>query len=67
LNGVLHIGDVDLVARGLGAIDDAFLWMERAIEARDPNIIPIKTFPLLDPLRGELRFAALLHKMNLEP
>jgi len=52
---------------GLGEIDDAFVWLDRAIEARDPNIIPIKTFPFLDPLRGDPRFAALLRKMNLEP
>jgi len=51
---------------GLGEVDDAFVWMERAIDARDPKIIPIKTFPFLDPLRSDPRFDALLHKMNLE-
>jgi serine/threonine-protein kinase len=52
---------------GLGNADEAFTWMERAIDARDPMIVPIKTYPFLDPLRSDPRFHALLRKMNLEP
>jgi TolB-like protein len=51
---------------GLGEIDSAFEWMDRAIDARDHMMTPIKTYPFLDPLRGDPRFAALLRKMNLE-
>jgi serine/threonine-protein kinase len=50
---------------GLGDIDAAFEWLDRAIDARDPLIMPIKSFPYLDPLRGDPRFTALLRKMNL--
>ncbi|HVP54487.1 MAG TPA: tetratricopeptide repeat protein, partial [Candidatus Eisenbacteria bacterium] len=50
---------------GLGETDSAFAWMERAVEARDHMIIPIKTYPFLDPLRGDPRFSELLRKMNL--
>jgi TolB-like protein len=52
---------------GLGEIDDAFAWMERSIDEGDAFIIPIKTYPFLDPLRTDPRFPALLHKMSLEP
>jgi TolB-like protein len=52
---------------GLGEIGDAFSWMARAIEEGDAFIIPIKTYPFLDPLRADARFLALLRKMNLEP
>lgn len=52
---------------GLGEIDEAFAWMDRAIEARDPMIVPIKSYCFLDPLRADPRFAALLRKMRLEP
>lgn len=52
---------------GLGEIDEAFVWMDRAIEARDHMMTPIKSYPFLDPLRSEPRFAELLHKMNLKP
>ncbi len=51
---------------GLGEIDYAFTWMDRAIEERDPIIVPIRSFPFLDPLRTDLRFAGLLRRMKLE-
>lgn len=49
----------------LGEIDDAFDWMDRAIDANDPMMTPIKTYAFLDPLRHDPRFHALLRKMNL--
>ena len=51
---------------GLGDWDAALHWMDKAIDARDPIIVPIKTFPFLDPIRGDARFQALLKKMRLE-
>ena len=51
---------------GLGEIDEFFEWMDRAIDARDHMIMPIKSYPFFDPIRGDSRYAALLRKMNLE-
>jgi TolB-like protein len=51
---------------GLGNVDDAFTWMDRAVDARDPMMMPIKSYPFMDPLRPDPRFHALLRKMNLE-
>jgi serine/threonine-protein kinase len=51
---------------GLGDWSAAFEWLDRAIEGRDPLVMPIKTYPFLDPVRGDARYRALLHKMNLE-
>jgi hypothetical protein len=51
---------------GLDDWDAAFDWMDRAVEARDPVIVPIKSYPFLDPVRGDARYRALLRKMNLE-
>jgi len=53
-------------AIGLEEWDAAFVWMDRAIEGRDPIIMPIKSFAFLDPARGDARFQALLRKMHLE-
>ncbi len=50
---------------GLGDWDTALHWAAVAIEARDPIIMPIKTFPFLDPIREDNRFRALLEKMHL--
>ena len=52
---------------GLGEIDDAFVWLARSIDEGDAFIMAIKTYPFLDPIRGDPRFLALLRKMNLEP
>jgi tetratricopeptide (TPR) repeat protein len=51
---------------GLGDWNAAFEWLDRAIEVRDPLIMPIKTYPLLDPARGDPRYFDLLRKMSLE-
>ena len=51
---------------GLGESDVAFEWMDRAIETRDPMIMPIKTYPFLDSVREDPRYRALLKKMNLD-
>jgi hypothetical protein len=50
---------------GLGDWDAAFHWWDRAVEARDPIAVPIKTFPFFDSVRGDPRYASLLKKMNL--
>ncbi|MCA1791046.1 MAG: hypothetical protein LC667_14675 [Thioalkalivibrio sp.] len=54
-----------LAYAGLDDWDTAFVWMDRAVEARDPLIMPIRTYPFFDPLRSDPRFSALLDKMNL--
>jgi TolB-like protein len=51
---------------GLGDWEAAFEWLDRAIEGRDPLVMPIKTYYFLDPVRDDPRYGALLHKMNLE-
>jgi TolB-like protein len=51
---------------GLGEIDDAFAWMERAIDRNDGWVHALKSYPFVDPLRSDPRFTELLRKMNLE-
>jgi TolB-like protein/Tfp pilus assembly protein PilF len=51
---------------GLGEIDTAFEWLDRAVEGRDQFIMPIKSYWFLDPIRPDPRFAALLRKMRLD-
>jgi TolB-like protein len=48
-----------------GEKDEAFKWLMRAYENREPWVIEIKSDPLLRNLRGDPRFTALLHKMKL--
>jgi serine/threonine-protein kinase len=50
---------------GLEDWDAAFHWWEQAVEVRDPLVVPIKTFPFFDPVRGDSRYRDLLRRMNL--
>lgn len=52
---------------GLGEIDSAFDWLNRAVDECDQFMMPIKSYAFFDPIRSDPRFTALLRKMNLEP
>jgi serine/threonine-protein kinase len=49
-----------------GDKETAFNWLERAYTSRDAGLLPeIKTDPLLESLRSDVRYEALLRRMNL--
>jgi TolB-like protein/DNA-binding winged helix-turn-helix (wHTH) protein len=50
---------------GLGEIDDAFVWLERAVDRDDEWSHVLKDYSFLDPLHSDSRFQALLRKLNL--
>jgi TolB-like protein/Tfp pilus assembly protein PilF len=50
---------------GLGDFDRAFLWLERAYAERSNSLRILKIDPVLDPVRGDPRFADLLGRVNL--
>jgi Flp pilus assembly protein TadD len=52
---------------GLGELDEAFAWMERAVEGHDAWIHVLGSYSFLDPLRSDPRFAALMRRLGLEP
>jgi hypothetical protein len=49
---------------GLGEKQRALDWLEKGCEERELPMMMIKVHPLYDPLRGELRFEALLRRMR---
>lgn len=48
-----------------GRSDDALKALQRAHEVGDPGLIYAATDPLLDPIRSDRRFGALIHALNL--
>jgi eukaryotic-like serine/threonine-protein kinase len=52
---------------GLGRIDEAVQWLDRAIEDRDPLATYLKGWPMYEPVRAHPRYPELLRKMNMEP
>lgn len=50
---------------GLGCAEEALDWYERAYAERSPGLLYLRVEPLLDPLRGNSRFDALLSGVGL--
>ena len=56
-----------VIHSGLGEMDKAFDWFEKAVDEREPLMLHIHVHPNYDSLRTHPRYRALLRKMNLEP
>ena len=56
-----HIAVVHLA---LGHRSEAFIWLERGYRERDPLMVIMKAYPLLDPLRSDPRFDDLLRRIG---
>ena len=50
---------------GLGELDKAFEWLDKACEQRSTQLWWIKVIPELDSVRSDPRFQAILRRMNL--
>jgi len=50
---------------GLGDFDRAFARLEDAYNKGTPTLIRLKSDPMLDPLKGDSRFADLVRRLNL--
>jgi len=50
-----------------GNTPKALEWLETALQLRDPQLINLKTAPLLDPLRLEPRFKAIERELKFPP
>jgi TolB-like protein/Tfp pilus assembly protein PilF len=48
-----------------GEVDQAFTWLDRAVERRDPGIQWLRGDPLLRNLTRDPRYVALLRRLNL--
>ena len=57
---------ISRVYAGMGEVDKAIEWMEKAYEERDPPLSLVKSVPSHDYMHSDPRFKALLKKMGLE-
>jgi len=57
---------IALIYVGLRQKNQAFEWLEKAYEERDHWLETLKVHPMLDSVRSDPRFTALLKKMGLE-
>jgi tetratricopeptide (TPR) repeat protein len=50
----------------LGEYDQAFEWLDRAYEERDPFLCYLKADPFFDIVRSDPRYIAVLKKIGLD-
>ncbi|MBI4501999.1 MAG: protein kinase [Gemmatimonadetes bacterium] len=75
LNGILPKAEVGTFPSSCTAwafaalerLDEAFYWVERAIDIHDPFVTCLSSFPMWDPLRPDPRFGMVLGKMRFPP
>jgi len=64
--GLVPSGSIAILYGALGELNEAFAWLEKAYEERDPQLtyltVPGRRF---DPLRHDPRFQQLVHRIGL--
>jgi TolB-like protein/tetratricopeptide (TPR) repeat protein len=58
---------ISLIYAQWGDRTQALEWLEKALRVRDPGLVELKTDPLMDPLRQEPRFKAVLEALKFPP
>ena len=54
-----------LVYTGLGDNEEAIVWLEKAYEAHDSELVFLRVFPQFEALRSDPRVQDILRRMNL--
>lgn len=65
--GVVPSGSVAILHGALGEPNEAFAWLEKAYEERDPQLTYMKAGRRFEPLRHDARFQDLQRRIGLPP
>jgi TolB-like protein/Flp pilus assembly protein TadD len=55
-----------IVYAGMGIVDDAFHWLDRAVDERDGLLVYLKVGSVFDCLRSDRRFPEILKRVGLQ-
>ena len=61
------VDNLGYIALADGRVDDAFRYLNEAIDRRMTNVLWLPVDPRVDPIRQDPRFPALLTRMSLKP
>jgi TolB-like protein/DNA-binding winged helix-turn-helix (wHTH) protein/Flp pilus assembly protein TadD len=63
--GLVPSGSIAILYGALGDSNEAFAWLQKAYEERDPQLTYVKVGRRFEPLRHDPRFQALVHRIGL--
>jgi TolB-like protein/Tfp pilus assembly protein PilF len=63
--GVVPAGSIGILHGALGEPNEAFAWLEKAYEERDPQLAYLKAGRRFEPLRKDPRFEELVRRVGL--
>jgi TolB-like protein/tetratricopeptide (TPR) repeat protein len=64
--GVVSAWGIAVLHASLGDVDDAFRWLEVALDEHEPGMILVRVHPRLDPIRKDPRYAPLVRRAGLD-
>ena len=62
---VVSAWGIAVLHASLGDIDEAFRWLDIAVEERAPGLILLRAHPRLDPIRSDSRYWPLVQRVGL--
>ena len=63
--GLVPSGSIGILYGALGELNEAFAWLEKAYEERDPQLTYLKAGRRFEPLRQDPRFRELMRRVGL--
>jgi Flp pilus assembly protein TadD len=63
---VVSAWGIAVLHASLGDADDAFSWLDAAVEEHATGLILLRVHPRLDPIRNDPRYRPLVRKLGLE-
>ncbi|MFZ0199348.1 MAG: hypothetical protein WB523_00750 [Candidatus Sulfotelmatobacter sp.] len=63
--GIVPSASVAVLYGALGESSEAFIWLEKACDERDPQLIYLKAGRRFEPLRNDPRFAQFVRRVGL--
>jgi hypothetical protein len=63
--GVVSAWGIAVLHASLGDIDEAFRWLQTAIEERSAGLLLLRVHPRLDPIRRDPRYLPLVQRLGL--
>jgi serine/threonine protein kinase/tetratricopeptide (TPR) repeat protein len=62
---VISAWGIAVLCASLGDVDDAFMWLERAIDEKSAGLLLLRVHPRLDPIRNDPRYWPMVKRIGL--